>query len=215
MTFINEEDRKAITKEFEKLEEKAKLILFTQKLECRYCEETRMLLEEVASLSDKIELTVYNFLVDKDQVAKYKVDKIPAIVIEGKKDYGIRYYGIPSGYEFGSLIEDIIDVSRGKTDLAEETKEKLATLATPVHLQVFVTPTCPYCPQTVRLAHKFAIESALVTADMVEAIEFPHLSQRYEVSGVPKTVINEYHHIVGAYPEPMFIEEVLKGATGG
>ncbi|MCD6452294.1 MAG: thioredoxin family protein [Acidobacteria bacterium] len=215
MTFINEEDRKAITKEFEKLEEKAKLILFTQKLECRYCEETRMLLEEVASLSDKIELTVYNFLVDKDQVAKYKVDKIPAIVIEGKKDYGIRYYGIPSGYEFGSLIEDIIDVSRGKTDLAEETKEKLATLATPVHLQVFVTPTCPYCPQTVRLAHKFAIESDLVTADMVEAIEFPYLSQRYEVSGVPKTVINEYHHIVGAYPEPMFIEEVLKGATGG
>jgi glutaredoxin-like protein len=215
MPFIREEDKKTIAKELERLKEKVGLIFFTQKLECRYCEDTRMLLEELVSLSEKIELIVYNFLIDKEKVAKYRVDKIPATIIEGKKDYGIRYYGIPSGYEFSSLIEDIIDVSRGKTDIMSETREKLSTLVKPVHLQVFVTPTCPYCSQAVRLAHKLAIESDLVTSDMVEAIEFPHLTQRYNVTGVPKTIINEYHHIVGAYPEPMFIDELIKAASGG
>jgi len=92
-------------------------------------------------------------------------------VVDGEeKDFGIRFFGIPSGYEFTSVIEDIADVSRGKVDLQDKTREVLAGLTEPVHMQVFVTPTCPYCPRAVRLAHMFAIASDLVRGDMVEAM---------------------------------------------
>jgi len=99
------------------------------------------LVEEVAALSDKIDLEVYNFAIDKEKVEEYGVDKIPAIAILDERDYGVRYYGIPSGYEFSSLIEDIIDVSRREVDLLPATREALAGITEPLHFQVFVTPT--------------------------------------------------------------------------
>jgi glutaredoxin-like protein len=193
--------------------EPVKLVMFTQEHECQYCAETRQITEEIAALSDKIEVEVFDFVGDKTTAELYNVDKIPAIAIvrnvDGQEqDYGIRFYGIPSGYEFTSVIEDIIDVSQGESGLQANTKEVIADLSEPVHLQVFVTPTCPYCPQAVRLAHKLAMESELITADMVEAIEFPHLSNKYHVHGVPRTVINETIHQEGAVPEPMLLAKL-------
>lgn len=141
MTFIQDKDRTVIRTRFEELDHPVKLINFTQELECMYCTETRKLMEEVAGLSDKISLEVYNFVNDKEQVNRYSIDKIPATVIEGDSDYGIRFFGVPSGYEFGTLIESILMASKGDSGLKQETREALAQLAEPVHLQVFVTPT--------------------------------------------------------------------------
>jgi alkyl hydroperoxide reductase subunit AhpF len=98
-------------------------------------------MEEIAALSGKLSFEVYDFVTDKDQARKYHVDKIPATVIVGDKDYGIRFYGIPSGYEFGTVIEAIVMVSKRESGLAAATKKKLATLTKPLHLEVFVTPT--------------------------------------------------------------------------
>ena len=126
-----------------------------------------------------------------------------------EEDYGIRFYGIPSGYEFSTLIQDIVMLSRGDSGLSEQTKAQLDMLEDSVHLQVFVTPTCPYCPQAVHLAHQMAMASKKVKADMVEATEFPHLSNKYSVMGVPRTVINENTHVEGAMPEPMILQKVL------
>lgn len=216
MTLISKQDAEFLKTEFEKeLVHPVKIVMFTQTLECQYCAETRQIAEEIAALSDKIELVVYNFVSDKDMADHYGIDKIPAIAILGTRDdaeidYGIRFFGIPSGYEFTSIIEDIVDVSKGESGLSAKTKKALAELTQPVHFQVFVTPTCPYCPQSVRLAHKFAIESELVRADMVEAIEFPYLANKYQVYGVPRTVINETVHQEGAVPEPVFLAKVLE-----
>lgn len=141
MAFIQDRDRTVIQTRFEELEHPVKLVNFTQELECMYCAETRKLMEEVAGLSDKISLEVYNFVTDKDAVSRYSIDKIPATVIEGEKDYGIRFFGVPSGYEFGTLIEAAVMASNGDSGLEPATREALAQLAEPVHLQVFVTPT--------------------------------------------------------------------------
>ena len=218
MPLLQDKDKEAVETRFqEELVNSVKLVNFTQALECQFCAETRRLVQEVAALSDKIELVVYNFAIDKEKVEEYGVDKIPAIAILGEKDYGVRYYGIPSGYEFSSLIEDIIDISKREVELLPATKEALAEITEPLHFQVFVTPTCPYCPQAVRLAHKLAIESDHVRADMVEAIEFPHLAIKYNVRGVPRIVINETIQIEGAQPEPMLmaqLQEALKPAEG-
>jgi glutaredoxin-like protein len=210
MAFLSEKDQQYVRNLFENMTDDVKLIMFTQELECQYCRETRQILEEVAELSDKLSLSVYNFQTDKELSEKYKIDKIPATVIEGKRDYGIRYYGIPSGYEFSSLLEDIVDVSIAESGFSAEAKEMLAKIDKPLHLQVFVTPTCPYCPKAVRMAHKAAIENENITADMVEATEFPHLSMRYNVRGVPRTVIGEDFPIEGAVPEMAFVEKVME-----
>jgi glutaredoxin-like protein len=210
MSFLSEKDRQYVVNLFENLVNPVKLIMFTQELECQYCRETHQLLEEIAALSDNIELQIYNFQIDNEMVEKYKIDKIPATVIEGNADFGIRYYGIPSGYEFASILEDIVDVSKNDSGLSEEARVALAKIDQPLHMQVFVTPTCPYCPKAVRLAHKMAIENKNITADMVEATEFPHLAMRYNVSGVPRTIINENTPVEGSIPEMLLVEKVVE-----
>lgn len=192
------------------LKNPVRLLVFIQNLDCMYCRETQQLIEEVASLSDQVSMEVYNRVTDREVAERYGIDKTPAIVIEGDQDYGIRYFGIPSGYEFGSLIEDIRMVGKRDSGLSPSTRQRLARIQTPVHIQVFVTPTCPYCPRMVRLAHQVAMESPWIRADMVEAMEFPELADKYEVYGVPRTVINEVIHIEGAVPEGYFINELMK-----
>ena len=141
MALINDRDRKKIQGILTDLPGPVRLVNFTQELACDYCRETEQLVREVGELSDKIAVEVYNFQIDKAEVAKYRIDKIPAIVVEGAKDYGMRFYGIPLGYEFVSLLGAIQDASRGTTGLSAETKTALAGIAQPVHLQVYVTPT--------------------------------------------------------------------------
>ncbi|MFO7682774.1 MAG: thioredoxin family protein [Chloroflexota bacterium] len=217
MSLLKESDQQQLREHFSALAEPVKLVMFTQEMECQYCSETRMISEEVAALSDKISVEVYDFVRDQEIAEQYHIDKIPAIAVVrggGKaKDYGIRFYGIPSGYEFSSLIENIMMVSSGESGLSAETKAWAAGLDKPVHLQVFITPTCPYCPQAVIMAHQLAMESDLITADMVEAIEFPHLSNKYHVQGVPRTVINDDFHMEGAAPEPMLLGKLQEAVA--
>lgn len=211
MPFIVGDDANKVKEILSKLPRKVKIIYFTQELECQYCRETHQLMQELHELSEgNIHLEVYNFINDKEQVEKYKVDKIPATVLTAdNKDYGIRFYGIPSGYEFSTVLEDLQEVAKGEPSVSEETKKKLEKITQPLRLQVFVTPTCPYCPSTVLMAHKLAMLNKNITADMIEATEFPHLSMHYHVQGVPFTVIGEDNAIEGALPESNFVQKVL------
>jgi glutaredoxin-like protein len=178
MPILQDRDKKAITKEFSSLSGNVKLINFTQELECQYCKETTSLVREISELSDKLSAEVYNYITDKDASVQYKVDKVPATIFVNGKDRGLKFYGIPSGYEFITVLETVKMLSKDNSGLSKETKEFLQGLKKPVHLQVFVTPTCPYCPRAVNLAFKLAYESPLVTADAIEATEFPHLAMK-------------------------------------
>lgn len=212
MALIPEEHKPHLKEELQQnMKDEVRVIVFTQEIECEFCKETRQLAQEVGSLMpEKIKVEVYDFAKDADKAKELNVDKVPAIAILGKRDYGIRYYGIPYGYEFNTFVDTIMNVSKGATNLSEDTKKKLASVEKLVHIQVFVTLTCPYCPVAAGLADKFAIESDKVRADVVEVGEFPHLAQKYSVMGVPKIVINERTEIVGAVPEAQFVEHVLQ-----
>jgi glutaredoxin-like protein len=216
MTLLDEKTRKDIKALFEDLAGPVKMVVFTQEFECQYCRETRELIEEIGALSDLIDVEVLDFQENGDRAGELGIDKIPAIALLGddNRDYGVRYYGIPSGYEFSSLIHDIKAVAAGPeaVPLDGDTLAFLESLERDVHLQVFVTPTCPYCPRAVVLAHHLAYASDKVTADMVEVTEFPHLGNRYNVMGVPRTVINDDTYIEGAAPEQMLLEK-LKAAA--
>jgi glutaredoxin-like protein len=141
MALLREEDAAEIRRRLSEMAAPVKIIHFTQELNIEYGRETRQVLEELAGLSDQISLEVYDFILDKEKVAEYGIDKVPATVIRNGKDYGIRYYGMPAGYEFSTVLDAILDVSRGESGLAVESKEKLAGLRQPVHLEVFITPT--------------------------------------------------------------------------
>ena len=213
MSLIPEDKKELLKNDFkEKLVDPVKIVMFTQEFECRFCSDTRKLVQDLATLNDKITVEVHDFVADAEKAKEYGVTKIPAIVIIGKKDYGVRIYGIPYGYELQTLIEAIINVSRGKTDLSDNTKSILKEVKSLVHIQVFVTLTCPHCPVAAAVAHKLAIESDLVKADVIETSEFPDLAMKYNVIGVPKIVINEKIEFVGAFNEDLFAEHVLLGA---
>ncbi len=213
MALISDKDRKQINTIFRTLSKDVKIVMFTQEIECEHCKLTRELLEEVKALSKKILLEVYDFVRDSDLARGYDIDKIPATIILGDMDYGIRFYGMPAGYEFTTLIQDIVYVSHRDPQLPEDILSELSKIDRPVHIQVLISPMCPYCAQTVLTAHRFAIANPNIRADMVELTEFPHLSVKYDVKGVPKIVINEENSIVGSLSEKDFVDFIIKSIT--
>jgi glutaredoxin-like protein len=223
MPLLSPDDAKAVQEQFqEKITRPVKMIVVTTEGDCMYCNEVKMLAEELAELSPLISVEAYDLEKDKPVVELYGIDKAPAIVVvadgrgeEPDIDYGIRFYGIPSGYEFMSLLDALYTVGSDGKDLQimPETLEFLKSLDKDLHIQVFITPTCPYCPRAVMMAHHFAFVSPRVKADMVEAMEFPELSNRYHVYGVPRTVINEVVHQEGAVPEPMMLQKLREAVA--
>jgi glutaredoxin-like protein len=149
MPLLNESIQNQVRQMFENIEAPVKLLMFTQgadgALECSMCADTRVLITELAELSDKVRVEIQDFVVDSESAKRYQVDKIPAIIIlpdePEPKDYGIRLFGIPAGYEFSTLIEDILMVGKRDAGLSPQTLAALQSLDRPVHIQVYVTPT--------------------------------------------------------------------------
>ncbi|VVB91505.1 Thioredoxin [uncultured archaeon] len=205
---LSDLEKATLKKKFGALVNDVEIVVFTQERECQFCQQTRELALELSTLSPKIKPKVYDFVINGDEDIKYGIKKIPAMAIIGSKDYGVRYYGVPAGYEFAAFVDDIIDVSRGTTSLPDSIKKKLAEIKKEVHIQVFVSPTCPYCPTAARIAHQFAIENEFIRADVIEMTEFPYLVQRYGIMSTPHIVINEDTAFMGAQPPEVFIEQI-------
>lgn len=209
MGLISDGDKKRLSGLFERqFKDDVKLLFFTQEAECPICSTIREFLDEVASLSSKIKVEIYDFVKDSEKVREYKIERIPAIAIIGKRDYGIRIYGLPYGYEFRPFTELLIDASRGATDLSTENKKKLASINKDTHIQVFILLTCPYCPVVTRTAFKFAIENPHIRVDMTDIQIFPNLAQKYNVQSTPKTVINEKTDFSGPISEDLFVQQL-------
>lgn len=213
---LNEQIVGQIQEVFDGLKEPVQLLFFGSET-CDYCAETRQLVDEVAAIHDKVHVDFHDIQADAALAARFNVDKTPAIVIAAREgdqvvDYGIQYSGIPSGHEFSTLINDILLVSGRDSGLDEETRAYLKALDKPLHMQVFVTPTCPYCPRAVLVAHQMAMENpAMIRAEGVEATEFPDLANKYNVSGVPQTTINAGRGtVVGAVPVNHLLDEIKR-----
>lgn len=141
MSIIPEKDQKQLKKIFQSLANDVKIVLFTQEFECEYCKTNRGLLEEVAAFSEKISLEVHDFVKESDIAKKYGIDKIPATVLLGDRDYGIRFYGVPAGYEFTSLIEDIVDISKRDAGIPKDILNELSKIDMQVQIKVLISPT--------------------------------------------------------------------------
>ncbi|OPL09714.1 MAG: glutaredoxin [delta proteobacterium ML8_F1] len=208
MAFLNDDIRKQITEIFAPMEKEVKIVLFTEETGCESCEDTKGYMEEMAELSDKLSLEVLDAQKEAERAKELKVEMVPAIVLldEAGKDLGVKYYGIPAGHEINSFITGVLEVSGAGEELPGEIIERIEKINTPVNIKVFVTLSCPHCPGAVAKAHKIAMLNPLVNAEMVEANTFGELSNKFNVSGVPKIIFNEGPDLVGNQP----LEEFLK-----
>ena len=217
MPALQQRDRETVRSKFDaELKKDISLTLFTQAniglyvpgRECRSCGPTQELIEEVSSLSPRIHLKVEDFYKNPEKAAELGVERIPALVIGTSGRGKARFYGMPSGHEFPVLLESMTAAADNQSRLQLETRRQLRRLPEDVHIQVFVTPNCQYCPSLARVAHLMAMESSRVTADVVEIQEFPDLGARYSVMGVPKTVINDRIVFTGAVPEDVLLQRM-------
>lgn len=155
MPLLKDRDRQALAQEFSQMSGRVRIIFFTQALGCETCALTEQILTEIEPLSDKLELVKKNFAIDRDAAAAYEIARIPAVAIVRlqetanpsdetefvEHDYGIRFYGVPSGHEFMSLIGAILDVSTGDSQLSPASRALASRITDPTHIQVFTTPT--------------------------------------------------------------------------
>jgi len=190
----------------DRLADEVKLVLFSQKelpiyipgRECPQCPAARKVLEELVGLSPKLQLEFHDAYSEVDLARERGVERIPTIEIQGRNKGKMRLLGAPAGHELSALLDAIADASSGSTGIHEDTRRWLGELSSPLHIRVFSTPTCPYCPQMARLAWQLAVESPQVTAEVVDATAFTDLAQRYMVYGVPKTIVNDRLSLEGA-----------------
>lgn len=212
---LNEDTINQLQEFLTELTDPVELVFFSQSPASPSCIAQLELLQLIEPLSDKLTLSHYDPVKNADKAREYAIRRVPATAVVGKQDYGIRFYGLTGGYEFNSLIEDILMVSSGEHELDDVVLELLSHIDQPTHLEVMVTLTCPYCPKMVRVIHQMAMANPMIQGDMIEAGEFPQLVQRYHVGGVPRTVINEGVGIEGALSPTQTAFELLKHVNPG
>jgi len=210
MAFLNDEIKKQLEEIFEPMKNEVTVALFATKELCETCEDTKTFMTEMAEVSEKISLDVYDMNEDATLAEEFGVKRVPTIVLlgENRKDFGIQFNGIPGGHEINSFISSVLEVSGAGEELPEVFAERIAKVDKPVDIKVFVTLGCPHCPGAVAKAHKLALENPNIRAQMIEAQTFSELSDQYQVSGVPKIVINDSEELVGNQPLEMFLDAI-------
>ncbi len=195
------------------LPDEVRLVFFTQTFGCDTCLQAEQMVDEIARLSERVTVEKYNLVLDREPAAEFNIDRAPAVAIVGAADHGLRYYGTPAGHELESMIDAILVAGGGAGDgLAPASLAAAAAVEQPLDIKVFVTTACTYCPQATGLAYRLAAASPHITASVIEATEFPDMVQRYRVSGVPKTVVDDRVELLGIHPEETFVREVLRAA---
>ena len=214
MALLSDQDRATVQKHLENLSHEVTLLFFSQTIGApETVHIAKQVVNELAELNEKITVEEVSLVLDRERAAQFGVEGVPAIVLlKDGADTRMRFLGAPAGYEFMSLVEAVMLAGTDGSGLQDSSKALLGSLSAPLDIKVFVTPTCVYCPRAVTLAHRMAVESPLVTATCIEATEFPELSRRHQVTGVPKSIANG-NEILGALPEEDFVAGLLKGSV--
>ena len=210
---MDDATQKQVREMFSDLIDDVTIHLFIDEINCLYCNDVKDMVDQLAELSDKVTVQEHKGPLDSADAKEMGVEHTPALVLHGKKPYNVKFYGIPAGHEFGALVGSIIDVSSGTAPLAQDVIEDIASIDKPINIKVFVTPQCPYCPNMTRLAHQASIINPLISSEMIESLEFQEETAKYEVFGVPKTILNETTSIEGLSPIEMFVEKLFEAVN--
>jgi len=211
MALLSSTDQQTLRGMFDEMKQPVTLLFFTQAFNCESCDETKRILAELTEVTDRVVVEEVSLVLEKERAAAYGIDQVPALVLlTGDVDTRIRFFGAPAGYDFMAMVDAILAVS-GATDmeLSDDSVALVNAVTAPTSIQVFVTPTCVYCPRAVALANRMAFLNPNITATTIVATEFYELARKFRVTGVPKTVVNESIEVLGALPEPEFVRAAL------
>lgn len=187
------------------------ILLFTDK-DCDTCKETKQLLEETSELSNKITLRTIELEDASNELELYDIKLAPSFVfLDHENVYkGVKFNGIPAGHEINSFISAILEMSGVSFNFSDDILKRIENITEPVDIKVFVTLSCPHCPGAVQTAHRMAMLNKNIKAEMIEAQTFYDLSTKYNVSGVPKIIINDTLELVGNQPIEAFLDKLGK-----
>lgn len=179
-------------------------------------DEALQLLREVTALNPQLSLVEKTLLDPEAQ--QIGLSRAPTILLreQGSNRHNIRFIGLPSGYEFATLLQTLLMLGTADSQLGATSQTQVDQIDSPVHLQTFVTPTCPHCPQAVLAAFRMAYHNPQVLAEGIEAGEFPRLSQQFRISGVPDTIITgkQSRRVLGGQPDRVFVQAALEAIQG-
>jgi thioredoxin reductase (NADPH) len=194
---------------FGSLPNKIPIFLFVQRgKEDVFVDACRQVIRAFRSLTDKI--TLKEYYLDHEMADKWRVDSSPTLVID-PDHYNIRWIGAPMGEEGRSFLEAMLLIGAGKSDLSDQSQQVLQRLQEPRKVKVFVSPTCPYCPQQVVNGLKAAIEKPdLVALEIIDIQCRPDLAEQYNAQSVPQAYANDVLIGQGAQQEEVFISSLLK-----
>lgn len=205
---ITEDIKEVLRETFKDLKEDVYIEVFTKKgVNEPFNDATVKLIKAISEITPKIKAHFYKI---GDEVSiKRGVERSPTILIAPDK-FSIRFTGAPLGEEGRSLIISILMASTGKVLLSEASMRSLRRLDSERKVQVFVSPTCPYCPQQVAYAVSAAIAKRdLVSTEIIEIYENRDISEKVGVISVPQTYINGVLTAPGVVPEEFFVESLL------
>src|SRR5690554_1558575 len=212
MKMFNSEIENQLKDVFSDMKNDVIVALFTQEGDCPTCKETKDYMSEVETLSEKIHFKEYDINKDQELAIKYNIEMVPSIVLlDNNEEYkGIKFNGIPAGHEINSFVPALLEMSGNVSEVSEKLQNRIDKIEKPVNIKVFITLTCPHCPGAVQKAHKLALTNPNIEAEMIEAQTFYDLSNKFNVSSVPKVVINDKHEIIGNQPIEVFLKEIEK-----
>jgi glutaredoxin-like protein len=209
---LNKDIAEQIQKHLSGMVNPVTMVLFTQDDEasCTHCEETTQLLTEVSELSDKITLVLKDIIDDAEEALLYNVTMTPSFVMLNSDGVysGVQFNGIPAGHEINSFLSGLLGMSGADNGFDEKTIARIKKINKPVDIKVFVTTSCPHCPGAVAKAHQLSMLNENISGMMIEANSFHELSRKYNVSGVPKIVINDTIEMLGDQPLEEFIKRL-------
>jgi glutaredoxin-like protein len=182
--------------------EKSKLVLVgappSDAAEDATAEVVQIVDEVAAAGAPKVKVERVDVATEAARADALGVQRTPALLFASPAAKGrLRYYGLPAGYEMSTLIAALLDLGSGEPMVPPEIEQLLSEMTAPVHIQVFVTPSCPHCPAMARAAYQLAMSSERISADVIEVQEFPDVAERYQIRGVPMTVVNEGEPLMG------------------
>lgn len=200
MKLLTEKNRTEISLLISDLKNKVKILAFYSDVSCSTCQDTIQYIEEICELNDNINLMKYEKTVHSEIFQKCEISLLPAILITDieSDNSRIRFYGIPSGYEIHSFVHAIKMVSGTTNKIEPEIIERIKKLNKSFHLEVFITPTCSFCPQAVINGHILAYYNDNITCDMIESTSMKEYVNQYNISSVPVTLINGITKINGS-----------------
>lgn len=204
-----EEYKEELSKILGQLPEEVDIYLFSRKGEGDvYAKAAEQVIRIFQPLSSKIKFRKFDL--DHELAGKYNVDRSPTILFCPER-YNVRWLGAPVGEEGRTLVEALLLMGSGRSGLSAQSLRIINRIDTPREIKLFVSPTCPYCPQQAVNALKAAVEKPdLITLEIIDIQCYPDLADTYDAQSVPQTFANEILIAQGAQPEELFLASLEK-----